>query len=115
MPAEGPDRLRALPSAPPSTRLPFSSPSPQLRTFAVTIIQLTFSASVCLPPFSHFDPLSSLLCLSYPSWLFDSLNPDTPSMLGEVMPLMGLLFPVLVVNSCSPASEYLSISIYLAG
>lgn len=36
-------------------------------------------------------------------------------MLGEVRPLMGLLFPVLVVNSCSPDSEYLSISVYLAG
>lgn len=35
-------------------------------------------------------------------------------MLGEVRPLMGLLFPVLVVNSCFLGSEYLSIVIYLA-
>lgn len=39
-----------------------------------TIIQLTFSASVYLPPFSHFD-LFSFHCLSYSSWLLDSLNP----------------------------------------
>lgn len=36
-------------------------------------------------------------------------------MLGEVRPLMGLLFPVLVVNSCSFDSEYLSVFLFLAG